>query len=229
MHIAVIIPVLNEVEALPRLLDYLASVPGQEFFSITLVDGGSTDGSPDIAESRNIRCLPCERGRALQLNYGAAHTTEPILYFLHADVLPPRNFVADIQKEVSNGIQIGCYRFRFDSQKLMLRINSYFTRFDRMWCRGGDQSLFISRALFEKLGGFDTYYSIMEEYDLIRRARKTETFRIMTDEVVVSARKYSTNSWLRVQLANLNAFRMFRRGAHPDAIRKAYQDRLNPF
>ncbi|MAE87760.1 MAG: hypothetical protein CMB80_33810 [Flammeovirgaceae bacterium] len=92
-----------------------------------------------------------------------------------------------------------------------------------MWCRGGDQTLFITRSLFDKLQGFDEYYCVMEDFDLLRRAKEIAKYHIIQKEVVVSARKYTDNGYLKVQLANLNAFRMFNRGEDPQKIRSYYK------
>jgi hypothetical protein len=137
--------------------------------------------------------------------------------------------VSDIGQAIQEGYQAGCYRFRFDSDKFMLKINSYFTRFNSLTVRGGDQTLFITRTLFEDLGGFDENYVIMEEYDFLRRlwTRNRSIFKLIPKDVLVSARKYDTNSWMRVQMANLVAMTLFRLGADPARIAYSYKKMLD--
>ncbi|HYI79192.1 MAG TPA: glycosyl transferase, partial [Chryseolinea sp.] len=125
------------------------------------------------------------------------------------------------------GHQAGCYRFKFDSSKFMLRFNSYCTRFKGIMCRGGDQTLFITKTLFLKLGGFNEYYTIMEDYDLIQRIREHAKFKIIPENVLVSARKYEKNSWLRVQSANFIVFMMYFLKKHPSQMKEAYRKMLN--
>ena len=106
---------------------------------------------------------------------------------------------------------------------MLLRVNSYSTRFGGLMSRGGDQTLFITRSLFERLQGFDERYVIMEDFDIIRRIEQQARFAVIPKDVVVSARKYQTNSWLRVQLANLTAVLLFSCHVQPTRIARTYR------
>ncbi len=154
-----------------------------------------------------------------------------MLYFVHADARVPAGYAAHVQAAVAAGYGFGGYRFRFDAARpRLLRVNEYFTRFPWLFCRGGDETLFITRALFDRLGGYDERFVIMEEYDLMRRARAAGArLGVLPGEVVVSARKYGPNSWLRVQLANAAAVRAFRRGVPSSEIRERYAAALRPY
>ncbi len=229
IELSIIIPVLNEELTLPRLLTQLCSSPSRSKIEIIIVDGGSTDDTLLKCNSCEVTVIQSEAGRAKQMNEGARLAKGKLLYFVHADTVPPISYFEDILEAVSNKYEFGCYRFKFESKHLMLYINSYCTRFDRLWLRGGDQTLFVTRELFEQLNGFDESYTIMEEYDFIRRAKKVAPFRIMPKSVLVSARKYNNNSWVRVQLVNAKAVRMFMKGIHPDHIREFYKRNLNPY
>ncbi len=85
----------------------------------------------------------------------------------------------------------------------------------------------MTRALFEKLGGFNERFVIMEDFEIIQRIRKTANFLLVPQDVIVSARKYETNGWLRVQLANLTAFTMFFLKLPPPRIARTYKALLN--
>jgi hypothetical protein len=113
---------------------------------------------------------------------------------------------------IEQGYDLGCYRYRFDSSNLLLKVNSFFTRFPFIWCRGGDQTLFINKNVFFNVGCFREDYIIMEDYEFIQRANKVLKFKIIPKNVIVSARKYKTNSYLRVQKANFKVMRMFLSG-----------------
>lgn len=229
IQLSVIIPVKNEGETIGRLIKQLCSSALRNRIEIIVVDGGSTDNTLEKCTSCDIQVFHSEPGRAKQMNLGAQNAKGEILYFVHADTIPPVSYLEDILASINLGYDLGCYRFKFESNHLLLKVNSYFTRFDQLWLRGGDQTLFVKKALFEQLRGFDEYYSIMEEYDFIRRARKIAHFRIMPKNVLVSARKYKNNSWLRVQLVNAKAVRMFMKNHHPDEIRTFYKKSLNPY
>jgi hypothetical protein len=157
------------------------------------------------------------------MNYGAQQARGEILYFVHGDSLPPETYADDVVAAVAEGFSIGCFRFLFDSGRPLLRLNSYFTRFDKMWCRGGDQTLFVTHALFDELKGYDETHLIMEEYDFITRARQKYPFKIIPKNVLASARKYENNSYFKVQLANLIVFNMYRFGCSQTYMRHWYK------
>ena len=196
---------------------------------IFVVDSGSEDDTIVMAKQAGAMVLQSPvRSRAAQMNVGARQATGSVLYFVHADVKLLPSFVDDIQAAVNQGFDSGCFRYIFDSRKLLLKLNAYFTRFDRMlMMRGGDQTLFIKQEVFKALHGFDEYYSIMEDYDFIIRLRKNNSFKVIQKDVIVSARKYETNSWLRVQFANLVIFTMFRLKRLPESMRMMYKKLLN--
>jgi len=222
--LSIIIITLNEAENIGTLLERLQSNRDDRVVEILLVDGGSTDGTCKIAATAGATVMkaPC-CGRAVQMNFGAKHATGNILYFIHADSLPPTTYATDVIVAVESGYPIGCFRFLFDSGRILLRLNSYFTRFDKMWCRGGDQTLFITRDLFKDLNGYDESHLIMEEYDLIARARKKHPFKIIPKNVLVSARKYENNSYLKVQVANFTVFNMYRLGCSQERMKLWYK------
>ena len=228
MKFSIIIPTLNEEENIQRLLIHLQKHANSNLREIIVVDGGSSDETCTIAKDLNVKILQSpKKGRATQMNLGATHASGDVLYFVHADTLPPESYMKDLEIALVEKYPIGCFRFRFNSNKKILRFNSYMTRFDRIWVRGGDQSLFITRTLFDSLGGYRDDFKIMEEYDLITRARKEAAFKIIPKDVLVSDRKYDNNSFLRVQIANATVFMMYRFGASQNAMCNTYKRLLN--
>ena len=227
--ISVIVPTLNEEKNVHDVINRLQKYGDCYVLEIIIVDGGSTDNTAQVAEAAGAVVVTSPKGRALQMNAGAARAAGEVLYFVHADTQVVESFAEDIFEAIQEGYQAGGYRFRFDSDRWLLKINSYFTRFDSLFVRGGDQTLFVTRALFRSLGGFDERYVIMEEYDFLRRMWKSQRnlFKLIPKEVVVSARKYETNSWLSVQLANLVAVLLFKMGRSPQYIAHLYKKMLN--
>lgn len=224
MNVSIIIPTVNEADHIGPLVCHLYENSDERLEEILVVDGGSTDTTIELACAAGATVLKLPtKGRASQMNHGAAAAKGGILYFVHSDTLPPATYLDDIQQALQEDYPIGCFRFRFNSNSLLLKINSYFTRFDRLWCRGGDQTLFVKKTLFEQLNGYRNDYLIMEEYDFIIRARKAHSFKIIPRDVLVSARKYEDNTYLRVQLANLIIFNMFRLGYAQDRMVRTYK------
>ena len=228
MTISVIIPTYNEAITIGRLVQQLRHHGGSKVKEILVVDAQSTDGTGEAARQAGATALKSPKlGRAAQMNYGASIASGDVLYFIHADVSIHPDYILDIEESINAGYAAGCYRLRFDSTKLLLRFNSYGTRFAGLMSRGGDQTLFITRPLFDRLGGFNERFVIMEDFDIIVRIRQQARFCIIPKDVLVSARKYDTNSWLRVQLANLTAFTLFFLGVSPQRIARTYKVLLN--
>jgi len=224
MKHSIIIPTLNEEIKISHLLDVII---GNTYRTteIIVVDGGSTDQTIAFVKAYpHVRLIEMNQAcRALQLNEGAEQATGDVFYFVHADVIPPLSFEQDIDDAIEAGNDFGCYRFEFDEKALMLQFNAWWTRFNFMFCRGGDQTLFVTTETFQQLNGFNESYIIMEDFDFIRRARKQFKFRILPKNVAVSARKYKNNSYFKVNMVNLWSYWAFMFGASPEKIRANYK------
>lgn len=224
MYLSIIIPTLNEADNLQRLLPHLQRHLPAGQGEILVVDAGSQDDTLAVAQDLGAKALLApERGRACQMNYGVRQAHGDVLYFVHADTLPPASFFADIEAALAQGAEVGSYRSSFDIDHPMLRINAYMTRYDRLFCRGGDQSIFSTRQFFDSVGGYRPDYRIMEDFDFIQKARKRGVFHIFPKDILISARKYDHNSYLRVNLANLAIVLMYLCGASQQRMVNAYQ------
>jgi rSAM/selenodomain-associated transferase 2 len=222
MAISVIIPTFNEAIHIEKLIQFILEQPNP-VAEIIVADAQSNDGTAKKAREAGAIVIETPiKSRAGQMNAGAKKASGDILYFVHADVMPVPGFCEDIESAVRAGYEAGCYRFAFDSAGLLLKLNAYCTRYEGIMCRGGDQTLFITRSRFSELNGFNEYYTIMEDYDIIRRIRSTHKFKIFERSVIVSSRKYRSNGWTRVQLANLVAFMLFFLNFPPDRIKTFY-------
>ncbi len=226
MKISIIIPTCNEEFCLEKLLNHLSELKEKELYEIIVSDGGSIDATKSIAEQFDVKWIESEKGRAKQMNNAVRIAEGDVYYFIHADSQPPLTCIQDILKATQEGSSIGGYRFRFNANDIRLKINSFFTRFDLLMMRGGDQTIFIKKDFFEELDGFDEQFVIMEDFDLIRRARKKTKYKIFRKSVLVSARKYDQNAYLKVQCANLYAFLQFYFGVNPHRIKQAYYKHL---
>ncbi|MFU8812279.1 MAG: TIGR04283 family arsenosugar biosynthesis glycosyltransferase [Balneolaceae bacterium] len=198
--ISVVIPALNEADNLKKLLPYLQAHAGPGNLELIIADGGSTDASAQIAEQNGAIFHRCsQKGRARQMNEGAARASGDILYFLHADTYPPHHFSADIRGAVSCGIDAGCYRLAFDDSHRALRFFGWCTRFDITLFRYGDQSLFVRRSLFEQSGRYRDDLIVMEDQEIVSRLKKIGAFQVLEKAVQTSARKYRDNGVMKLQ------------------------------
>lgn len=200
--ISIIIPTLNEAENIEKLLFHLIDNAALENISeIIVVDGGSEDSTLAIINSLglNITLLPSSKGRAKQMNTGAKAAKGDILYFLHADSFPPLKYDQLIINEVKKNNQAGCFKMKFNHKHWWLGLASWLTQFSWRACRGGDQSQFITRALFEELGGFDETFTIYEDNDLINKLYAINEFVVIQQWITTSARRYEDNGIWKLQ------------------------------
>jgi rSAM/selenodomain-associated transferase 2 len=221
-EISIIIPTLNEEENIGRLIRHLSDTDHR--IEIIVADGKSTDRTVEIAEGEGARVVSIDQpSRPKQLNAGAALAKAELLYFVHADTLPPEDYADQILEAAADGNTFGSFRFRFDSDNRALRFNSWCTRIPVMMVRGGDQSLFIPRSLFQKLGGYREDHIVMEDYDIMRRGKKIAKFKLIQDDVVVSARKYEENPYWKVNISNFIVFSLYYLGVSPPRLLRMYK------
>ncbi len=224
MRISVVIPTYNEEENIAGLVGDLLRYGGDLLEEVIVVDAPSRDQTAAKAREAGARVIVSDcPGRASQMNAGARVASGDILYFIHADVRIHPDYTQDIRQALAEGFTLGCYRYQFDSPRLVLRINTFFQRFDRIWSRGGDQTLFISKADFVALGGFREDHRVMEDYEFIIRARKKHRFKVIPKYIIVSARKYESNSYLRVNIANAVVMWMYFRGVPQQKLIDTYK------
>ncbi|MFT6997400.1 MAG: rSAM/selenodomain-associated transferase 2 [Cryomorphaceae bacterium] len=221
-EISIIIPTLNEEEHIGRLIRHLTD--NDHKVEIIIADANSSDKTVEIAENMGVQIAKLNQpSRPKQLNKGARLATADLLYFVHADTLPPKDYANQILSASADGKTFGSFRFRFDSDRRALRFNSWWTHLPIMIARGGDQSLFISRKLFDHLNGYQEDHVVMEDYDIIIRGKRIAKFRLLQDDVLVSARKYEENPYWKVNSSNFIIFSLYYLGFSPARLLRLYK------
>lgn len=220
--VSVIIPVLNESaeirDALAALQCYRAR--GHQ---IILVDGGSSDGTPESARGLSDLTLVAERGRAAQMNAGAAVATGEVLLFLHADTRLPAGAGASIRSGLRQA-PWGRFDVRIVGRHPLLRCIGFMMNL-RSRLTGiatGDQAIFVRRDLFEKLGGYAAI-PLMEDIELCTRLRRLAQPVCLKARVTTSGRRWESRGVLRTMLLMWGLRLGFALGVVPEALAKRYR------
>lgn len=224
--ISIIIPTWNEEAGIAATLEHLLLITGKYGNIEIIVSDAGTDRTAEIASRYPVVLCITEKGRSRQMNAGAAIAKQPVLYFLHADTVPPESFAEDIIDAVENGSRAGCFQMQFDDPDPVMGFYGWCTRLPFPLCRGGDQSLFITKDLFLKIGGFDDAMQLMEDIEFISRIEKETPFRILDKVVVTSARKYRRNGMLRLQLIFGTIHLLYALGADQETLVRFYRENI---
>ncbi|WP_165748212.1 TIGR04283 family arsenosugar biosynthesis glycosyltransferase [Cellulophaga sp. Z1A5H] len=198
--ISIVIPVLNEEQNISKILTYLSANSTSNYIEeILVVDGGSNDNTVSLALDNGATVIYSQKGRAKQLNTGAKFAKGSILYFLHADTFPPKNFDKLIINEVQKWNNVGSFQLKFDTNSTFLNFFGWLTRINLSICRGGDQSLYITKKLFLETDGFNENYIIYEDNEFIRRVYKVSNFTVLPFKVKTSTRRYDEKGKIILQ------------------------------
>lgn len=222
--ISIIIPTYDEADQIRKTINHVWERNANADLEIIVVDGRSNDNTTEIAENLGVEVKIIDRkGRAAQMNAGAAMAKGNILYFLHADSIPPIDFTAEILNNVAEGAVAGCFRLAFDHDHSFLKANCWFTRFNINLFRFGDQSLFVTKEVFYRAGQFNPNLMIMEDQEIIHRIRKNGRFVVINTYVITSARKYIDNGIYRMQGIFFRIWAAYYLGFSQEKLTKLYR------
>lgn len=187
--ISVIIPTLNEGKTLLSTLDRLLREPNLE---VIVADGGSSDDTCTIAQTKGVQIVQVMGGRGAQLNQGAALAKGEIVLFLHADTQLPTNAEILVQQALAKpGTVAGAFDLAIDGPGWQLRWIERGVKWRSRWLRlpYGDQALFLSVERFRRMGGF-AKLPIMEDFDLVQRLNRQGRIAIVSTPVTTSNRRW---------------------------------------
>ena len=189
--ISVVIPTLDEVVALPGTLDHLAALPGR--FEVVVCDGGSTDGTIEAARRHPLgpRLVLGSRGRANQLNAGAAEARGELFVFLHADTRLPDGAYATLTSALGDFETIGGnFALRFDGGDRFSRVlGAFYALQRRLGVYYGDSAVWVRASAFAALDGYRPL-AIMDDYDFVRRLERYGGTACLPGPAVTSARRW---------------------------------------
>jgi rSAM/selenodomain-associated transferase 2 len=223
MRLSVIIPALNEAGGIARVVrrvqEEATAAPGHT--DVIVVDGGSADGTPEVAEPW-ARVVQAPRGRARQMNRGAAVALGDAFLFLHADTMLPRGGLQAVRQALCRpGVDSGTFRLRFDSPSPLLRFYALCTHLPWRGLCFGDRGQFVTREAFDAVGGFPDW-PVYEDLELARRLIGRGGFTFLRESVTTSARRFRKNGTLRQQIRNVYLWLHYVRGTPPHEVAHLY-------
>jgi uncharacterized protein len=219
--ISVIIPTLNEENNISLCLEQFKDKKNIE---VIVADGGSTDGTVEIADSYGCKIIISDKGRAVQQNSGAAAAGSNVLLFLHADTVLPQNFEYEVYKTLSlKNTSCGAFKVKISGKNKFFGFVSFLINL-RSFLFGspyGDQALFMTKKTFVKAGGFKELF-IMEDYDLVSRLKKTGRIRASDKKVITSGRRWERLGIMKTFLINQKMKILFRLGTDTKKLCRIY-------
>jgi len=222
--LSVVIPCVNEAACLPRLLRDLEPLRRQGL-EVIVVDGGSTDASPELVGHCADRLLRTDPGRALQMNAGAALARGSALWFLHADSRVGETVSAAVLSALEQGQSWGRCAVRLSGDGLLLALTARLMNL-RSCVTGiatGDQGIFVTRSAFDAVGGFPPI-PLMEDVEISRRLkRRVGRPACLHAPLVTSSRRWEQRGVLRTILLMWSLRLAYWLGADPSRLAERYR------
>ena len=222
LELSIIVPVLNEAAGIAAHLAMLAPLRAAGV-ELLVVDGGSTDATVALARPLADAVLSAPRGRATQMNVGAAHAQGTTLLFLHADTSLPPDAAAHIKVALAGGHAWGRFDVRISGQHPLLPVVAWAMN-QRSRLTGiatGDQALFVRRTVFEQVGGFPEL-PLMEDITLARRLKRHSPPACLRAQVLTSGRRWEQHGVLRTILLMWWLRLAYFLGADPHRLARRY-------
>jgi len=221
MKLSVVIPTWNEAE---HLAATLVGLP--ERAEVVVADGGSADGTVEIARRSGARVLACEQGRARQMNRGARETRGDTLLFLHADAVLESGATEAIEGALGDPAVVGgFFRLQIRSPRAALKLVALGSniRARALGLPYGDQGLFLRRSVYEDLGGFPDV-PFLEDVALIRMVRRRRKGRLVPLDVTVSTgdRHWRDLGVLPATVLNWTMVALYFAGLSPETLSPHY-------
>jgi rSAM/selenodomain-associated transferase 2 len=220
-HVSVIIPALNEAPNIVPAIDRAWQAGAQE---VIVVDGGSADGTLEIAAACNCLAISAARGRAVQQNAGARRASGDVLLFLHADTWLVARAARQIVQAVHDpNVAGGSFRQRIEAPGFLYRLLERGNAVRAGWGRPyGDQGIFVRRDFFERVGGFPEV-GLLEDLLLARQLRRLGRLVLLPGPLCVSARRWQRHGVVRQTLRNWGILAAAKLGASPDRLAGLYR------
>ncbi|MDI1274666.1 TIGR04283 family arsenosugar biosynthesis glycosyltransferase [Polaromonas sp.] len=223
-RLSVVLPVLEEAAGLGAALQALAPLRARGA-EVIVADGGSSDGSAALAQAGGAQVVTASRGRALQMNAGAAQARGDVLLFLHADTALPAGADALIGQALADGSHVwGRFDVSITGRPRLLRLIAALMnlRSRRTGIATGDQAMFMTRTAFDTVGGFPAQ-PLMEDIEMSRRLLTLSRPVCLRARVQTSGRRWENRGVWRTVLLMWRLRFAYWRGAAPERLAELYR------
>lgn len=223
---SLIIPVLNEADTINETIHHIRERDADGTVEIIVVDGHPEGSTTRAIRAEGVHRAVAEKGRARQMNHGAAIATGDVLLFLHADTLLPLNAFALIRSTLNDERFVGgAFDLGFNTKRSIFKVTeSYvFLRTRLTKIPFGDQAIFIRRAYFEKIGGYRDI-PIMEDVEIMQRIKKRgDRIHIIPEKVLTSTRRYEQEGIVCATIRNGLLQLQYALGVSPERLVRWYK------
>lgn len=225
MLLSIVIPVYGDAPALATLLDQLAPIP----YDVEVIVAAAAEPDEAFRCIRSARpdvvWIEGPRGRGAQLNQGAARATGRWLWFVHADSRLPNGWLQvfeALDAETSAPVG-GSFRFALSTTAWQARLLEHIVATRVRWfgLPYGDQGIFVRRAVFQQMGGFQAI-PLMEDVEFVRRLTRVGPLRHQTLSLETSARRWLDEGWWRRSARNLATLTLYLIGVSPERLARRY-------
>jgi rSAM/selenodomain-associated transferase 2 len=222
MKLSIVMPVLDEAAEIKAALTALAPYR-QRGVEVIVADGGSSDATAELARPLADRVIAAPRGRAAQMNVGAAAAQGDVLLFLHADTRLPESADRLVLDGIARSGRVwGHFNVRIDGGGLLRVVAIMMNARSRLTgVATGDQAMFMTRAAFDGVGGFPPI-ALMEDVALSARLKRSGRPCALRARVTISARRWRRHGTLRTVLLMWALRLRFFCGADPAKLARVY-------
>jgi len=220
--VSIIVPTLNEAAQIGDTLRALQALGGSK--EILVVDCGSEDETVSIAVAAGAIVIESARGRGMQQHTGGLAARGEVLWFVHADTIPPAAAIADINAALLDpSVVAGNFGLTFDGPtRAARRMTAIYPTLRWLNLCYGDSGIFVRRTIYESVGGFRPF-ALFEDLDLLKRLRKVGGFVHLKTRIVTSSRRFEGRNFAGMWLHWTALQILYWAGVHPNTLANWYR------